>query len=52
MGKKGPKRHLKRLPAPRFWPIHKKEFKWTVRPSPGPHPMNRCLPLLLIVRDI
>jgi len=52
LGKKGPKRHLKRLPAPRFWPIHKKEFKWTVRPSPGPHPMNRCLPLLLIVRDI
>lgn len=52
MGKKGQKRHLKRLPAPKFWPIHRKEFKWTVRPSPGPHPMNRCLPLLLIVRDI
>ncbi len=52
MGKKGPKRHLKRLPAPKFWPIHRKEFKWTIRPSPGPHPMNRCLPLLLIVRDI
>ncbi len=52
MGKKGPKRHLKRLPAPKFWPIPRKEAKWTVRPSPGPHPINRSLPLLLIIRDI
>lgn len=52
MGKKGPKRHLKRLLAPKFWPIHRKEAKWTVRPSPGPHPINRSLPLLLIIRDI
>ncbi|RLI07563.1 30S ribosomal protein S4e [Candidatus Bathyarchaeota archaeon] len=52
MGKKGPKRHLKRLPAPRFWPIPRKEYTWTVRPLPGPHPIDRCIPLLILVRDI
>lgn len=44
--------HLKRLAAPKHWPIHRKEFKWTVAPSPGPHPKKLCIPLLIIVRDI
>jgi len=52
MGKKGGARHLKRMPAPVFWPIHRKEFKWVVKPKPGPHPIRQALPLLLIVRDI
>ena len=52
MGKKGGKKHLKRKPAPKFWPIHRKEFVWAVRPKPGPHPTSRCIPLALIVRDI
>ena len=52
MGRKGAKKHLKRFPAPAFWPIHRKEFKWVVRPRPGAHELNRCLPLLLVVRDI
>lgn len=52
MGKKGKSRHLKRKPAPRFWPIHRKEFVWAVKPKPGPHPISRCLPLALIVRDM
>ena len=52
MGKKGGKKHLKRKPAPKFWPIHRKEFVWVVRPKPGPHPISRCMPLALIVRDI
>lgn len=51
MGKKGAKKALKRKPAPSFWPIHKKEFVWTVKPKPGPHPTYRCIPLTLIVRD-
>ena len=50
MGKKGI--HLKRENAPVFWPIHRKEFTWTVNPRPGPHPINSCIPLLIIVRDI
>jgi small subunit ribosomal protein S4e len=52
MGRKGGKRHLKRKPAPKFWPIHRKEAVFTVRPKPGPHPISRCIPLTLIVRDI
>lgn len=52
MGKKGGKRHLKRKPAPKIWPIPRKEYVWAVRPKPGPHPMSRCLPLVMILRDI
>lgn len=52
MGKKGGRRHLKRKPAPRTWPIHRKEEVWTIKPKPGPHPISRCLPLALIVRNI
>ena len=51
MGKKGPKKALKRNPAPSTWPIQKKAFVWTVKPKPGPHPIYRCIPLNLIVRD-
>jgi small subunit ribosomal protein S4e len=46
------KRHLKRYPAPRFWHIKVKENKFTIRPSPGPHPLNFCIPLGIILRDI
>lgn len=52
MGKKGGSQSLKRKPAPRIWPIHRKEFAWTVRPSPGPHSLERCLPLALVLREI
>lgn len=52
MGKKGAKRHLKRKPAPKFWPIHRKEFVWTAKPKPGPHPISGCMPILLIVREM
>jgi len=52
LGKKGGKKHLKRKPAPKFWPIHRKEFVWTVKPKPGPHSTSSCLPLALIIRDI
>ena len=52
MGKKGGSRHLKRKPAPRFWPIHRKEYVWAVKPKPGPHSMMHSLPLATVVRDI
>ncbi|UCE96204.1 MAG: 30S ribosomal protein S4e [Candidatus Bathyarchaeota archaeon] len=52
MGKKGGSRHLKRKPAPKFWPIHRKEFNWTVKPKPGPHSLAESLPLTLVMRDI
>jgi len=52
MAKMGSRKHLKRYKAPEHWPIHPKEFKWTVKPSPGPHSIEGSLPLLIIVRDI
>jgi small subunit ribosomal protein S4e len=52
MGRMGGSRHLKRYPAPAFWPIRRKEFKWAVKPSPGPHPVEACLPLQVVVRDV
>ena len=52
MGKKGKTARLKRKPAPRFWPIHRKELPWIVKPSSGPHSLQNCLPLTLVLRDI
>ena len=52
MGKKGKTARLKRKPAPRFWPIHRKEMPWIVKPSSGSHSLQNCLPLTLVLRDI
>jgi small subunit ribosomal protein S4e len=52
MAKMGSRKHLKRYNAPENWPIHPKEYTWTVKPSPGPHPLKGSLPLLIVVRDI
>jgi len=52
LGKKGGSTGLKRKPAPRFWPIHRKEFVWIVKPSAGPHSLQECLPLAIVLRDI
>jgi small subunit ribosomal protein S4e len=52
LGKKGGSTGLKRKPAPRFWRIHRKEFTWIVKPSPGPHSLQKCLPIAVVLRDI
>jgi small subunit ribosomal protein S4e len=52
MARKGKSPHLKRLAAPAGWPIHRKEFKWTVKSKPGSHSLIKSLPLLLIIRDM
>jgi small subunit ribosomal protein S4e len=52
LGKKGKTARLKRKPAPRFWPIHRKELPWIVKPSSGSHSLQNCLPLTLVLRDI
>ncbi|RLI05076.1 30S ribosomal protein S4e [Candidatus Bathyarchaeota archaeon] len=52
MGRKGERSHLKRLASPAFWPIPRKQKVWVVKPSPGPHPVDRSIPLLIIVRDL
>lgn len=52
MGKKGGTRHLKRKAAPKFWPIHRKEEVWSVKPNSGPHAISRCIPLTFVLREI
>jgi len=42
---------LKRLVAPKFWPIHRKEKKFVISPRPGPHPKDFCIPLGVLIRD-
>jgi len=44
-------KHLKRLNAPRALQLHRKEKTWTIKSSPGPHPLNKSIPLGLVVRD-
>ena len=46
------KKHLKRLAAPRSWPVPRKTQKWIIKPSPGPHPQEWSMPLALILRDL
>lgn len=43
---------MKRLPAPANWPIHRKEYKWVAKPRAGPHSLEGCMPLLLVVREV
>jgi small subunit ribosomal protein S4e len=42
---------MKREMSPKFWPIHRKEAVWSVRPSPGPHPSKVSTPLTVVLRD-
>jgi small subunit ribosomal protein S4e len=48
---RGPKKHLKRLAAPKHWMLTKMGGTWAPRPSTGPHKMRECLPLILILRN-
>lgn len=48
---RGPKKHLKRLNAPKHWMLSKMDGIWAPRPSQGPHKLRECLPLVLILRN-
>jgi small subunit ribosomal protein S4e len=44
-------KHLKRLNAPRTLQIHRKEETWTIKSSPGPHSLEKSIPLGLVIRN-
>jgi len=44
-------KHMKRLNAPRALRIHRKEKIWTIKPSPGPHPIEKSMALGFAIRD-
>lgn len=48
---RGPKKHLKRLNAPKHWMMDKMGGVYAPRPSTGPHKLRECLPLVLILRN-
>ena len=48
---RGPKKHLKRLNAPKHWMLDKMGGAWAPRPSTGPHKLRECLPVILILRN-
>ncbi|KAH3765322.1 40S ribosomal protein S4 [Pelomyxa schiedti] len=48
---RGPKKHLKRINAPRHWMLDKLGGVWAPRPSSGPHKLRECLPLIIMLRN-
>ena len=48
---RGPKKHMKRLNAPKHWMLSKMGGIWAPKPTAGPHKVRECLPLSLIVRN-
>jgi len=48
---RGPKKHLKRLNAPKHWMLDKMGGIWAPKPSCGPHKGRESLPLIIILRN-
>uniref|UniRef100_UPI00359018BC small ribosomal subunit protein eS4, Y n=1 Tax=Myxine glutinosa TaxID=7769 RepID=UPI00359018BC len=48
---RGPKKHLKRLAAPKHWMLDKLTGVFAPRPSTGPHKLRECLPLIIFLRN-
>uniref|UniRef100_A0A2K6DIW6 40S ribosomal protein S4 n=1 Tax=Macaca nemestrina TaxID=9545 RepID=A0A2K6DIW6_MACNE len=48
---RGPKKHLKRVAAPKHWMLDKLSGVFAPRPSTGPHKLRECLPLIIFLRN-
>jgi len=48
---RGPKKHMKRLNAPKHWMLDKMGGTWAPNPSSGPHRRRECLPLMIFLRN-
>src|SRR3989338_8445873 len=46
------KQHIKRLNAPRSWPISRKGTKWVTRQNPGTHSLENSVPLNIMLKDM
>ena len=44
--------HLSRITAPKSWAISRKATKWTARPLPGMHPIDKCITVNFMLRDL
>jgi small subunit ribosomal protein S4e len=48
---RGPKKHLKRIAAPKSWLLDKTGGNQAIRPSQGPHKLRESIPLSLVVQS-
>jgi small subunit ribosomal protein S4e len=48
---RGPKKHLKRINAPKSWMLNKLGGIWATRPSQGPHKLRESLPLSVLLKE-
>ena len=48
---RGPRKHMKRVAAPKHWMLDKLGGCYAPRPSSGPHKLRECLPLALFLRN-
>lgn len=46
------KRHLKRIAAPRRWPIERKNEKWIIRPFGGMQNNDVSMPLTVVLKEL
>ncbi len=51
MGSKGNSRHIKRLSAPKYFSLSRKEEKFATKPNPGRHTLNESIALITVIRD-
>ena len=48
---RGPKKHQKRLSAPKHWLLDKLSGLYAPKASPGPHKLRDCMPLVVFIRN-
>ena len=48
---RGPKKHMKRLAAPKSWMLDKLGGVFAVRPSSGPHRLRESMPISIFLRN-
>jgi len=51
MAKRGPRKHLKRLSAPKHWLLSKVGGIWATKSSQGPHKLRESIPLNVLLRN-
>ncbi|MDR3074805.1 MAG: 30S ribosomal protein S4e [Candidatus Methanoplasma sp.] len=44
--------HMKRLAAPRTWPLKRKVSVWATKQSPGAHSLESGMPAVMVLRDM
>ncbi len=44
--------HLKAYAAPKSWAVKRKTNKWILRPAPGTHPLQKAMPIGLLLKQL